>query len=168
MRMASRLKKHPGGRPSKFAEPSRPVTVTLPERVLQQLTTVDADRAKAITKLADASLNPGGIPMRPVATVNVAEGRAVILVCHSEPLLSLPWLRLIEVAPARYLISIRSGTPIESMEVSLHDLLEVLPAENRKDREVIEALMKIFRSSRRDKTMTKEEIFIVAESSPAE
>ena len=30
-------KKSTGGRPAKFAEPSRPVTVTLPERILRQL-----------------------------------------------------------------------------------------------------------------------------------
>ena len=30
-------KKSSGGRPAKFAEPSRPVTVTLPERILRQL-----------------------------------------------------------------------------------------------------------------------------------
>ena len=47
--MKSRVEKHPGGRPAKFAEPSRPVTVTLPERVLQLLAAVDADRAKAIS-----------------------------------------------------------------------------------------------------------------------
>jgi hypothetical protein len=30
-------KKSAGGRPAKFAEPSRPVTVTMPERILRQL-----------------------------------------------------------------------------------------------------------------------------------
>lgn len=30
-------KKSSGGRPAKFAEPSRPVTVTLPGRILRQL-----------------------------------------------------------------------------------------------------------------------------------
>ena len=160
--MASRSEKNRGGRPAKFAEPSRPVTVTLPERVLRLLTTVDSDRAKAITKLADFSLVMGGKPLKPVATVTIAEGRAIILVNFSEQLKRLPWLRLIEVAPARHLISIRSGTSIETMELAMRDLLEDLPKDKFIEREMLEALVKIIRESRRTKTTWKEEILFIA------
>ena len=162
--MASRSEKNRGGRPAKFSEPSRPVTVTLPERVLRLLTTVDSDRAKAITKLADFSLVVGGKPLKPVATVTIAEGRAIILVNFSEQLKRLPWLRLIEVAPARHLISIRTGTSIESMELAIHDLLEDLPQGQPLEREILEALMKIIQKSRRTNTTLKEEILFVATS----
>ena len=160
--MKSRVEKHPGGRPAKFAEPSRPVTVTLPERVLQLLAAVDADRAKAITKLADSWSSPRGKLPPPVATVEIAAGMAIILVNHSERLARLPWLRLIEVAPGRNLISIRSGTAIETIEVAIHDLLEDLPAGESRDREILEALLGIVRSSRRTNTTLKEEILFVA------
>ena len=161
-RMTSRLEKHPGGRPTKFSEPSRPVTVTLPERVLQLLTTVDSDRAKAITKLADASLTHNDKSLKPVTTVKVAKGRAIILVSYSEQLKRIPWLRLIEVAPARHLISIRSGTSIESMEVAMQDLLEDLPKAKSSDRDILETLLQIIRASRRTKTTMKEEILFIA------
>lgn len=160
--MTSRLEKHRGGRPPKFSEPSRPITVTLPERILHLLTTVDSDRAKAITKVADSALNKNDKPLKPVTTVNIGEGRAIILVNYSEQLNRIPWLRLIEVAPARHLISIRSGTSIESIEVAIQDLLEDLPKEKSIDREVLETLMQILRASRRTKTTMKEEILFIA------
>ena len=164
MAMASRPKKHPGGRPAKFAEPSRPVTVTLPERVLQLLAAVDADRAKAITKLVDSSLSKSGKSLKPITTVKIADEKAIILVSYSEQLLHLPWLRLIEVAPARHLISIQPGTSIESMELDLHDLLEDLPDSKSLDREILESLSQIIRASRRTKTILKEEILFVSTS----
>jgi hypothetical protein len=160
--MASRMKKNRGGRPAKFAEPSRPVTVTLPERVLHLLTTVDSDRAKAITKLVDCTLIENNQPLKPVATVKVAEGKAIILVSNSAQLKRLPWLRLIEVAPARHLISIQPGISIESMEVAMQDLLEDLPQAESGDREILEALMRIIRASRRTQTTMKEEILFIA------
>jgi hypothetical protein len=159
--MTSRTEKHRGGRPAKFAEPSRPVTVTLPERVLQLLTAVDSDRAKAITQLAETVLNRNGTPLKPVATVRIAEGRAIILVNHSEYLKRIPWLRLIEVAPARHLISIRSGTSIESMEVAVQDLLDDLSKGQSPDRQILETLIQIIRTSRRTKTTMKEEILFI-------
>src|SRR4029079_11482540 len=39
------------GRPRKFAQPSRPVTVTLPEDTLTRLGTIDADLGRAIVAL---------------------------------------------------------------------------------------------------------------------
>ena len=158
----SSAEKKRGGRPSKFGEPSRPVTVTLPERILRMLAAVDSDRAKAICKLADARLGARGEFSQPVATVEVADGQAIILVNRSARLARLPWLRLIEVAPGRNLISIRSGTSIETIEVAIHDLLEDLPAGESRDREILEALLGIVRSSRRTNTTLKEEILFVA------
>ena len=131
-------------------------------RVLKLLSAVDSDRAKAITKLADSSLTPGRRPLKPVATVNVGEGKALILVSYSERLKRIPWLRLIEVAPARHLISIRSGTSVESLEVAMNDLLDDLPRGPSMDREILETLMPIIRSSRRRETTVKEEILFIA------
>ena len=37
-----------GGRPAKFDEPSRPVTITLPDRILDRIKEIDDDRAKGI------------------------------------------------------------------------------------------------------------------------
>ena len=132
---------------------------------MQLLAGVDSDRAKAISKLVASLLDPRGKFPPPVVTVEVAAGMAIILVNHSERLARLPWLRLIEVAPGRHLISIRSGTSIESMEVAMQDLLEDLPPEKSPDREILEVLMQIIRASRRKKTTLKEEILFVATDS---
>ena len=164
--MASRTEKNRGGRPAKFAEPSRPVTMTLPERILQLLDRVDSDRAKAITKLVDSALQTNGRPPEPVETVELAEGKAIILVNHCEPLNGLPWLRLIEVAPARHLISIQPGTSIESIEVALHELLEDLPKDHLLDRKILEELMRVVRSSRRSNATSKEEILFLSVPRP--
>ena len=157
----SSAEKNRGGRPSKFGEPSRPITVTLPERVLNLLAAVDPDRAKAISKLADSKLGANGEFPRPVAMVKVNDGQAILLVNHSARLANLPWLRLIEVAPGRNLISIRSGTSIETIEVALRDLLEDLPAGKSRDREILDALLDILRASRRTNATLKEEILFV-------
>lgn len=136
--------------------------MTLPERVLDLLTAVDSDRAMAIAKLADFSLKGSGAFLKPVDTVKITKGRAIILVAHSERLKRLPWLRLIEVAPARHLLSIRTGTSIESMELDLRDLLEDLPEGQSQEREMLEMLVKIIRASRRAQTAWKEEILFIA------
>ncbi len=158
--MTSRPEKHHGGRPPKFAEPSRPVLVTLPERVLNLLAAVDSDRAKAIAKLAETSLRINTLT-EPVTTVQIAKGKSIILVNNSEPLKRLPWLRLIETAPARFLISIRTGTSIEMMELGIRDLLEDLPKEKSRDRVMLDTLLRIIRRSRTTDTAMKEEILFI-------
>src|SRR3954466_6604886 len=46
------------GRPRKFITPSRPVTVTLPEPVLEALAALDGDLGRAIVPLAQPILGP--------------------------------------------------------------------------------------------------------------
>ncbi len=139
----------------------------LPERVLRLLAAVDADRAKAVVKLAETMLGAKGRPL-PVAKVAIGAGRAILLVNHCAGLARLPWLRQVEVAPGRHLLSIRSGTTIESIELGLRDVLDELPAASATDREIIEKLLGIVRSSRRANGALKEEIlFVAAEVEPA-
>src|SRR3954469_11969927 len=44
------------GRPRKFTAPSRPVTLTLPEHVIDALSAVDGDLSRAIVRLAQPIL----------------------------------------------------------------------------------------------------------------
>ena len=141
--------------------------MTLPERVLRLLAAVDADRAKAVVKLAETMLGADGRPPAKVAKVAIGEGRAILLVNHCAGLARLPWLRQVEVAPGRHLLSIRSGTTIESVELGLRDVLEDLPSSSS-DREILEKLLGIVRSSRRANGALKEEIlFVATEDEPA-
>ena len=114
------------GRPPKFLEARRPVTVTLPERTLRQLEAVDSDRAKSIVKVTDAVTRGAGGNTPQVETVEVAKGQALIVIGPSRGLRAIPWLRLVEIAPARYLLALPPGTSVDSLEVAVLDKAEEL------------------------------------------
>jgi hypothetical protein len=122
---------------------------------------VHPDRAKAISRLAEIVQGEAGAPQKLVELVKVAPGKSVILVAHSRYLQTIPWLRLVEVAPARHLISLLPNTAVEKLEVAVGDLLEGLPEEEANERELLEGLRQNLRSRRRDQKLTKEEILFV-------
>ena len=155
------LKKRRSGRPPKFDEPRRPITVTLPVRIIQQLSAVNKDRAKAIARVTDAAVGPHSRAAKLMELVEVNPGKAVIVVSYSKYLDGIPWLRLVEIAPARYLLSIPPGTAIETIEVALGDILETVPPEEAEDRALLDDLRKCFTTTRRGRRMTKEEILLV-------
>ena len=161
--MPSRAPTRTAGRPPKFDEPRRPVTMTLPERTLARLAAVDADRAAAIVKLVDASLPATGNPEL-VQVVEVAPGAAIIVVAPSRSLRRIPWLKLAEVTPGRNLLTIIPGTPIESLELALLDLMDSLPIGEEYERKILEDLRGVIGSSRRGSGITKFEMLYVAPS----
>ena len=128
-----------GGRPPKFRGPRRPVTVTLPERTLTLLDAVHRDRARAIVRVTDA-LAADTPESWLVDVVEVLPGLGIILVGPSRLLPNISWLRLIELTPTRYLLSIPSGTPVESLEVALQDLLEASTPDDVRERTILERL----------------------------
>lgn len=158
------LARHPGGRPPKFGEPSRPVTVTLPERTLSQLARIHNDRARAIVKATDA-LTSAGSRGNPVEVVEVAEGIGLIVVGPSRALRAIPWLKMFEIAPARYILSIPAGTPVDSLEVALHDIVETRGILDEEDRLMVEQLLKRIRGLRRRQEVSRSEILLVDTSS---
>ncbi|MGD9972855.1 MAG: hypothetical protein AB7S77_07330 [Desulfatirhabdiaceae bacterium] len=82
-----------GGRPKKFDESSRVVTITLPERTLKNLESIDRDRARAIVKAVDRTLFQDRESDQPlVDLVEAAPGIAIILVGYSSSLRSVSWL----------------------------------------------------------------------------
>ena len=94
--------KQGGGRPPKFREPRRPVTMTLPERILDQLTEIDQDRTRAVVKVTEAVVGTGDGRFKPVELIEMSPGRSLIVVGPSKTLRKIPWLKLIEIARARY------------------------------------------------------------------
>lgn len=150
-----------GGRPKKFEGASRPVTVTLPERTLEKLSLINPDRARAIasaTELATAAVSDR---QPSVDVVEIEKGSGVILVGPSRSLKRIPWLRLVEVTPARYLLSIPSGTAVESLEVAILDLLDHLLPEEAGEREMLCRLREFLRGFRQERSVSKVEILIV-------
>jgi hypothetical protein len=156
--MANTKKEVKGGRPAKFQEPSRPITVTLPERVLGSLAEVDADRARAIVKATDAMMRKD---KKAVELVEVAQGLAVIIVGRSKYLQRISWLRLVEISPARFLLCIPPGTPVDSLEIAIMDLLESCAKQDKEDRRSLSQLLDVVKNQRIKQSIFKTEILLV-------
>lgn len=153
--------KHAGGRPPKFKEPSRPVTVTLPERTLERLAAIDADRAKAIVKATGMMAPQEEQAKDLVQVVEVMPGTGIILVGSSRRLKQIPWLRVVEVSPHRNLLVLPKDMSADSLEVALQDLMESIPANETREHRLIAELHRCMRMFRRDHTVTKAEILFV-------
>jgi hypothetical protein len=149
------------GRPPKFNESRRPITVTLPERTLNLLAAIDQDRARAIAKLADLA-TAAGTPDAPlVQSVEVAPGCAVVTVAPSRWLRRIPWLNLIELTASRYLLVVPPDTPAERLEVAISDLLEAVPPEEPREAALLAELVGLLRARRRGGRVSKAEILLV-------
>ena len=79
-----------GGRPAKFNEPRRPVTMTLPNRILDLLADINQDRAKAIATLVEQSMLPGGDPVEPVRELPVNDTKSLLTVADCPALRAIP------------------------------------------------------------------------------
>lgn len=156
--------KHPGGRPRKFTEPSQPVTVTLPDRTLDQLRSIDDDRAKAIVKTVDLAVGRVTKPSRRVEVVEMAPGMGVLVVPSNRSLRGIPWLRMIEVAPMRHLLAIIPGTPIEKVEVALLDLIDNAKVTAPDELELLKMLREKIGDMRRGDRISKAEILVITRS----
>jgi hypothetical protein len=156
----STKKKNAGGRPPKFPELRRPVTVTLPERILQKLEVVNRDRSRAIVKCVEAVAGEGDRPLKSVELIEVAPGKALIVMRPSKSLSQIKWLRLVEIAPARYLLALPSGTHVEVLEVAIHDLLDDLDP-GSDERTLLTELQKIIGYQRRRRSLSKAELLFV-------
>jgi hypothetical protein len=138
------------GRPRKFTAPSRPVTLTLPEHVIDALTALDPDLSRAIVRLAQPTLGA-----RPHAPAELATfGRhSVIVVNPSRTLEKRTGVQLLHMPDGRALISFDQPMTIPGLELLIEDALEdtTLPAA---DREIFEAIGAILKSARRSDTVT--------------
>lgn len=159
--MSVERKKHNGGRPRKFREPSHPVTVTLPERILKGLEKIDSDRARAIVKATDSVLHTIVDKEPGVEIVEVEKGLGLIIVHSSKTLCQIPWLRLVELMPSRYLLIIPSGTSVDSLEISILDLIERLSGAEIEERKMLSKLRNIFKSHRSACSVSKGELLFV-------
>ena len=154
------LPKHPGGRPPKYAEPRRPITVTLPERILKGLAAVDPDRSRAIVKCVEAAERQGGRPVKPVELIELTPGKALIVVGPCASLRRISWLRLVELVPFRFLLVLPPGTAVEVLEVALQDLL-MNETPDSPDGIRLKELLGVIRSQRRGRTLSTAELLFV-------
>jgi hypothetical protein len=151
-----------GGRPPKFQEPRHPVTMTLPERILEQLAQIDPDRTRAVVKITEAVSGKGGGAFKPVELVEMAPQQSLIVVGPSQALKKIPWLTTIEITPTRYLLAIPSGTPIEVLEVALRDMLNDPELKsNEREWAMLQELLNVIGQTRRTRRMSKAEILMI-------
>jgi hypothetical protein len=155
------MKNKTSGRPPKFNEESSPITVTLPSRVLNNLRKIDKDRAKAIVKCIDNMTSQVTLEKRTVEVIQATKDSALIIVPPSQYLKGIPWLKLIEVTPSRFLLVIPSGTPIETLELTLMDLIEHLPEKEIADKNLLIDLREKLGQNRRKDSLSKAEILFV-------
>jgi hypothetical protein len=156
------MKNKPGsGRPPKFKEESGPITVTLPRRIVQKLESINMDRAKAIVKCVDNLAEKAWPDDKRVEVIEVSKGTGLLVVGCNQSLKKIPWLRLIEIAPCRYLLSIPTGTAIESLEIAIMDLIEHLPQDESTEKHLLTDLRKTISHHRRKEEVSKGEILYI-------
>lgn len=159
-----------GGRPPKFPGPRRPVTLTLPEHTLRGLASIDSDRARAIVKVTDAVVGAFGSHPKSgarVALIDAGPRASLIVVGYNRYLAGIPWLGRVEVAPGRFILTVPAGTPVESLEVVLDDVLEDVPAEDAVDRATLDELRQVLRRFRRRQGVSKVEVLVLETGEPA-
>lgn len=148
------------GRPPKFHGARRPITATLPEQTLDLLAAIDSDRARAIVKATAAAFSLDDQRQKPVELVQIAPGWAIVTIGPNRLLAGIPWLRLVELAPTRFLLSVPTGTSVDSLELAIIELLENADADDR-ERAMLEQLRDLVRRVRRRGDFSKAEILLV-------
>jgi hypothetical protein len=149
------------GRPRKFTLPSRPITLTLPERVIDALGALDRDLSRAVVRLAQPELGKRPHPPAELATFG---RRSVIVVNPSRTLEQQPGVALVHLPDGRALISFDQSTTIAGLELMIADVLEG-DRLSRDDQQVFEAIAGILRTARRSQnTILAQRNIIVVET----
>jgi hypothetical protein len=152
------------GRPPKFLEPSRPITVTLPERTLKDLRKLGPDRAQAIVAAVDHLVGepaPEGTPLMKV--VDMAPGVGLLVLPYCGTLTQIPWLTLIKIIAGQYLLTVTPGVPIEKVEVALMDLIANARDKEPEEIPILEELRNLIGDFRRGERISKAEILVVTQ-----
>ncbi|MCC7007336.1 MAG: hypothetical protein IT184_00820 [Acidobacteria bacterium] len=148
------------GRPKKFGRPARAITIRLPEDVLQNLASIDADLARAIVHVAERAPRRARTRRASGPAELTAYGRhAVIVVTPVRALKRLPGVELVPIGNGRALISLKQPCNVPQLELSIRDALEkgVPPGE----RQALEAVAGILRDTRVSRAVHVEERTII-------
>lgn len=152
------------GRPRKFTVPSRPITLTLPEHVIEALAAVDPDISRAVVRLVQPELTKR--PHLPVELTTFGR-RAVIVVNPSRTLEEQAGIDLIPLPDGRALISFERAKSIADVELQIADALDGrLPAEDQKTFETIAEMLKTARRSD-DVALLQRSIIVLERRRPA-
>jgi hypothetical protein len=146
------------GRPRKYGRPSRAVTLTLPEDVLDRLAAVDADLGRAIVALVDRKGPAHATPLGPAEIASYGN-HAVIVVAPIRALRRIRGVQLVPVGNGRALISLQAGYPVSQLELDLRDSLD--GPVNGEERKALEAIAGILRRARGARGVTLDQRTII-------
>ena len=137
------------GRPRKFAQPSRAVTLTLPDAVIETLEKIDHDLSRAVVRLAEPEA--ARRPHPPAELVSFGR-RAVILVNPTRTLEQRTGVVLVPFPDGRALICFDASITPARLELLLRDALDEhdLPDE---DGQVFESIRDLLKEVRRSTTV---------------
>jgi len=137
------------GRPRKFEAPSRAVTLTLPDHVIEALEAIDGDPSRAIVRLIQPNLAKRPHPPAELATFG---SRAVIVVNPTRTLEQHTGVHLIPLPDGRALISFDAPLTIADLELMIEDAIDDHRLSSS-DQAVFKAIADLLRGARRSKTV---------------
>lgn len=153
------------GRPRKFSQPSRPVTLTLPEEVIETLGGLDRDLSRAVVRVTHAE-----VASRPHPPAELIEfGRRAVIAVHRTPTLEQrTGVVLVPLPDGRALIAFDERMTPARLELAMHDALEGEDLSDE-DRGVFESIRDLLRDARRSSTvsMKQQQIMILEFGAPA-
>ena len=139
------------GRPRKFAAPSRAVTITLPDHIIDELGAVDGDRSRAGVRVTERARRARSTTARKAAPspVELTQfGRhAVILVSPTPTLAERTGVELVPLPDGRALIAFPREKTIADIALRLEDALDD-PALPAVDIAIFKAILAILREAR--------------------
>jgi len=145
------------GRPRKFARPSRAVTLTLPDDVIEALSKIDADLSRAVVRLAQPELAKRPHPPAELATF----GRhAVIVVNPTRTLEQRTGVSLVPLSDGRALISFDEPLSVAQLELRIQDAIED-PRLSRADAAVFETIGRLLRDARHSRGVAVQQRHII-------
>ena len=130
------------GRPPKFGRRARPVTITLPEDLLEPLRAQHLDLGRAVVELFEAR-TPGDAP---VQLAQFGRG-ALILVPPASALRRVSGVELIPLSNGRAMIALDQPMSPSDLELTLNDALAERTLSTA-DRRVVEDVIGILRDAR--------------------
>ena len=152
------------GRPRKFDEPTRVVSLTLPESLIASLADVHSDLGLAVARLASQQVEVKA--PRPSAELVVFGKRAVISVRPTDALERRLGVDLVPLADGRALIALDTPVSLADLELRIADSIEdgALSAD---ERELFETLRDILRDARRssDVALVRRNIIVLQSGS---
>ena len=157
------------GRPRKFAEPSRAITLTLPEHIIAALGEVDADLSRAIVRVTERTRQgraPSARAVSPAVALTRFGRHAVIVVMPSPALGRVKGVELVPMPDGRALIALERARNIADLELTLEDALDGAEL-SKTDEETFRSLLSVLREARRSKVVSLlQRSIIVLESQP--